>query len=64
MNDPKWLHKWLKIRKELYRQIEAEVRHRLGREEPGLEQYRQEYNQEFNKKWQAAPKDELLNKIK
>ncbi len=64
MNDQKWLLKWLKIRKELYRQLEAEVRHRLGREEPGLVSYRQEYNQEFRKKWQTVPKEDLLSAFK
>lgn len=63
LDDQKWLQKWLRIRKELYRQMEAEVSHRLGRESADLVLYRRDYENEFAKKWQAAPKEELMERI-
>ncbi|MNK07759.1 hypothetical protein D3C87_256770 [compost metagenome] len=60
MND---LQKWIRIRKELYRQMETQVRHRLGEDTPELERYQKTYEAEFNKKWQASTKDALIEQI-
>lgn len=59
----KWLQKWLRIRKDLSRQTESEVWHRLGKETVDLKNYRAEYDTEFNKKWQVSDKDELLQHL-
>ena len=59
----KWLQKWIRIRKELYRQMESEVWHRLGKESADLKAYRQDYDLEFNKKWKASHREELLENV-
>ncbi|XGC79417.1 ChaN family lipoprotein [Bdellovibrio bacteriovorus] len=61
MND---LQKWIRIRKDLYLQMEKQVRHRLGEDSPELMHYRQTYHREFSKKWTTSTKEELLEQIK
>ncbi|UOF01929.1 ChaN family lipoprotein [Bdellovibrio reynosensis] len=61
MND---LQKWIRIRKDLYLQMEKQVRHRLGEDSPELMHYRQTYHREFAKKWTTSTKEELLEQIK
>lgn len=60
MND---LGQWIRIRKELYRQMEAQVRHRLGEDTPELMRYHKVYQSEFNKKWQASTKEALFEQM-
>lgn len=60
MND---LKKWIRIRKDLYLQMERQVRHRLGEDTPELMQYRKVYNREFLKKWQPSDKEELWRQV-
>lgn len=53
------LEKWIRIRKDLYLQMQRQVRHRLGENTPELMRYHKVYEQEFSKKWQAATKEDL-----
>lgn len=57
------LHKWIRIRKELYRQMEAQVSIRLGGEDKELVNYRKDYNKEFNKKWRSSTREELYRRL-
>jgi len=57
------LQKWIRIRKELYRQMEAQVQIRLGGEDKELATYRKEYNKEFNRKWRSSTRDELYRRL-
>lgn len=60
----KWLQKWIRIRRELFRQLQSEVWHRLGEEGGELVKYRQEYDREFGRKWQASTKKDLIETIR
>jgi len=60
---PKDLQNWIRIRKELYRQMEAQVQIRLGGEDKELVTYRKEYDKEFNKKWQSSTRGELFRRL-
>ncbi len=57
------LQKWIRIRKELYRQMEAQVKVRLGGEDAELSAYRKEYEKEFNKKWQPSNRESLFRRL-
>ncbi|WP_246845026.1 ChaN family lipoprotein [Bdellovibrio sp. NC01] len=57
------LEKWIRIRKDLYLQMQKQVRHRLGEDTPELMRYHKVYDQEFSKKWQAATKEDLWSQI-
>lgn len=57
------LKKWIRIRKDLYLQMERQVRHRLGDDIPELRQYRDTYDKEFKKKWTAVSKEVLFDQI-
>lgn len=57
------LKKWIRIRKDLYLQMERQVRHRLGEDIPELREYRETYNKEFNKKWIGVDKEVLFAQI-
>lgn len=59
----KELKNWIRIRKELYRQMEAQVRVRLGGEDPEVARYRREYEKEFEKKWRSSSRDELFRRL-
>lgn len=60
MND---LKNWIRIRKDLYQQMRAQVRHRLGDDVIELERYQQKYDQEFRKKWSPATPNFLWDEI-
>ncbi len=57
------LNKWIRIRKDLYLQMERQVRHRLGQDTPELTRYHKVYDKEFLKKWQASDKEALWEQI-
>jgi len=57
------LQKWIRIRKDLYLQMERQVRHRLGEDTPELMRYQKVYQKEFLKKWQSATKEDLWQRI-
>lgn len=57
------LQKWIRIRKDLYRQMEAQVRHRLGEDTPELDRYHKVYESEFDKRWKISRKEELWEQI-
>lgn len=57
------LQKWIRIRKDLYRQMEEQVRMRLGGDDIELAKYRREYDKEFSKKWQASTREELYRRL-
>lgn len=57
------LQKWIRIRKDLYLQMEREVQHRLGEDTPELMHYRKAYTREFSKKWQASSKEALWEQV-
>lgn len=55
--------KWIRIRKDLYLQMERQVRHRLGEDTPELMRYHKVYQSEFSKKWSAASQKDLWAEI-
>ncbi|MGZ3772313.1 MAG: ChaN family lipoprotein [Bdellovibrio sp.] len=57
------LKKWIRIRKDLYLQMQGQVRYRLGEDTPELMQYHKIYNKEFSKKWVVATKEDLWSQI-
>lgn len=57
------IKKWIRIRKELYLQVERQVRYRLGEDTPELAKYRKNYDMEFKRKWAAVANDELWAQI-
>ncbi len=57
------LHKWTRIRKDLYIQMERQVRARLGEDSPELLRYRRRYEAEFGRKWKASTQSELWARI-
>lgn len=57
------LQKWIRIRKELYRQMAEQVKIRLGGEDLELSKYRKEYEKEFNKKWQPSTRENLFRRL-
>jgi hypothetical protein len=60
---PRDLQNWIRIRKELYRQMEGQVSIRLGGEDAELVKYRKEYDKEFKKKWLSSTRDELYRRL-
>lgn len=60
---PSDLEKWIRIRKELFLQMQKEVRYRLGEDTPELMRYNKIYDQEFSKKWEATTKEDLWAQI-
>ena len=60
MND---LQKWIRIRKDLYLTMEAQVRHRLGEDTQELALYHKTYEREFNKKWSPCANDDLWHQV-
>jgi hypothetical protein len=57
------LQKWIRIRKDLYLQMEKQVRHRLGEDTPELMRYHKTYQGEFARKWQPAAATDLWAQI-
>ncbi|WP_413612194.1 ChaN family lipoprotein [Bdellovibrio sp. HCB-110] len=57
------IQKWIRIRKDLYLQMERQVRHRLGEDTPELMRYRKVYDKEFSKKWTASTKEALWEQV-
>ena len=55
--------KWIRIRKELYRQLTAEVRHRLGKESIEIRRYREEFETQLEGRWRVSERDELFAQI-
>jgi len=55
--------RWVQIRKDLFQQVESQVRHLLGEESKGLSQYRREFEKEFRKKWKVSSKNQLMAAI-
>lgn len=55
--------RWVQIRKDLFQQIESQVRHLLGEESKGLAQYRREFEKEFRRSWKVSNKDQLVQAI-
>ncbi len=57
------INKWLRIRKDLYLQLERQVRHRLGEDTPELMQYHKVYQAEFSKRWSISSQKDLWSEI-
>lgn len=57
------LQKWIRIRKDLYLQMERQVKQRLGEDTPELRNYQKIYQSEFLKKWKVSNRDELLAQV-
>lgn len=57
------IKKWIRIRKELYLQLERQVRHRLGEDTPELMRYHKIYQAEFSKKWSISTQKELWSEV-
>lgn len=60
MND---LQKWMRIRKDLYLQMEKQVKQRLGEDTPELMRYHKTYQAEFSKKWSVTTKESLWEQM-
>ncbi len=59
------MHGWLAQRKELYRQLKAQIDHLLGEESSGLKSYRLEYDRTFHRpqSWAEINREEFLERI-
>ncbi len=62
-DSPRDFQNWIRIRKELYHQMEAQVSIRLGGEDTELIKYRKEYDKEFKKPWSSSNRDELYRRL-
>ncbi|MBX2986546.1 MAG: ChaN family lipoprotein [Bdellovibrionaceae bacterium] len=51
---------WNRIRREMFQQLQAEVRARLGREGAEIRRYRQDYEKEVGGRWRVSSRDKLL----
>lgn len=54
---------WIKIRTELYRQLERRVQYLVGREDKDLSIYRRHYDKEFEKTWQGVNREILFREV-
>lgn len=54
---------WIRIRIELYRQLENHVQHLLGQEGPELKAYRNQFDKEFQKLWKTSSREQLIDEI-
>lgn len=52
---------WIRIRKELYLQLEKEVSQRLGRTSDGLLRYKAVYEKAFSAKWAVSTSEEFFS---
>lgn len=55
--------KWFQLRKELYRNLETQVRQRLGRDSQDLIRYKQDYDAEFSRNWSHVESVDFLNTV-
>lgn len=55
---------WIKIRKELYRQLERDVTRRLGRTSVGLTRYKEAYDKAFSSRWRVVESDQFFSSLK
>lgn len=54
---------WIRIRKELYLQLEKEVSQRLGRTSDGLLRYKAIYEKAFNAKWAVSTPEDFFSTL-
>ncbi len=54
------MKQWIKIRKDLFRQVEGHVQALLGTTSSGLKKYQRAYEKEFQKRWRVIGRDQLL----
>lgn len=54
------MKQWIKIRKDLFRQVQGHVQALLGTTSEGLKKYQSAYEKEFKKRWKPAGRDQLL----
>ncbi len=54
---------WIRIRIELYRQLENHVQLLLGKEGGELKNYREKFNKEFEKAWRTSSREQLVAEI-
>jgi uncharacterized iron-regulated protein len=54
---------WIRIRKELYQQLQKHVQLLLGAEEQDLRRYRDDFEREFQKPWRASTREILFREI-
>ncbi|MFP5519628.1 MAG: ChaN family lipoprotein [Bdellovibrionia bacterium] len=56
--------KWFQIRRELFKHLETQVRHRLGPEPLDLQKYRKKYEKEFLGSWRVGTREDLLEALR
>lgn len=54
------MHSWIRLRQDLYDQVQNHVKALLGPASDGLARYQREYDNEFRRAWKVAPRDQLL----
>lgn len=54
---------WIRIRIELYRQLEKHVQLLLGKESRDLQQYREQFDRDFAKAWRVSNRVQLLGEV-
>jgi uncharacterized iron-regulated protein len=54
---------WIRLRQDLYEQVQSHVRALLGQDSEGLIRYQKEYDKEFNKTWKVSSRDELVSAL-
>jgi hypothetical protein len=57
------MKQWIKIRKELFCQVETHVKALLGSESPGLKKYQAAYEKEFRVRWREVQRNQLLETL-
>lgn len=54
---------WIRLRQDLYEQVQSHVNALLGRSGKALAQYQQEYELEFRRKWKVSSRRDLLKAL-
>lgn len=57
------MHSWIRLRQDLYDQVQNHVKALLGPASEGLARYQREYDNEFRKAWKPAPREQLLKDV-
>ncbi len=56
--------RWIRLRQDLYEQVQSHVKALLGQTSHGLARYQQQYDQEFRRAWKVSTRDKLMASLK
>lgn len=57
------MHSWIRLRQDLYDQVQNHVKAHLGPASKGLTKYQRDYEAQFRKAWREAPREQLLKAV-